>query len=93
MFPIVDADELAVRREEICRALASLGELRPGSLFERHRKCGKPGCHCAREGHPGHGPNWVWTANVGGKSRTRAIPPGAVERTRAQIAEYQRCAR
>ena len=86
----MDADGLAVRRDEIFRELASLGELRPGSLFERYRRCGKPGCHCANEGDPGHGPNWVLTARVGGKSRTHAIPAEAVEQTRAQIAEYKR---
>ena len=90
MLPVVDADGLAVRREEILGELASLGELRPGSLFERYRRCGKPGCHCAAEGDPGHGPNWVLTAKVGGRARTRAVPAEAVERTRAQIAEYQR---
>ena len=70
--------------------LASLGDLRPGSLFERYRKCGKPGCHCARDGDPGHGPNWVLTSRVNGLPLTRAIPREAVAETRAQIDEYQR---
>ena len=41
-------------------------------MFERYRKCGKPGCHCAAEGDPGHGPNRVLTARVDGKPLTRA---------------------
>lgn len=40
--------------------------------FERYRKCGKPGCHCAREGDRGHGPNLALTAKVSGRSPTRA---------------------
>lgn len=86
----MDAEGLDARREAILRKLASIGDLRPGSLFERYRKCGKPGCHCAREGDPGHGPNWVLTARVNGRAVTRAIPRGAVAETRAQIGEYKR---
>ena len=86
----MDVKGLEARREAIRRELASIGDLRPGSLFERYRKCGRPGCHCAREGDPGHGPKWVVTARVSGRSLTRAIPREAVAETRAQIQEYQR---
>ena len=86
----MDVKVLDARREAIRRELASIGELRPGSLFERYRKCGKPGCHCARAGDPGHGPNWVLTARVNGRALTRAIPREAVAETRAQIGEYRR---
>ena len=90
MVADMDAKGLDARREAIRRELASIGDLRPGSLFERYRKCGKPGCHCAREGDPGHGPNWVLTARVSGRALTRAIPREAVAQTRAQIDEYKR---
>ena len=90
MLSDMDVDVLESRRKEIQRELALIGDLRPGSLFERYRKCGKPGCHCAAEGDPGHGPNWVLTARVDGKPLTRAIPRDAVARTRAQIEECKR---
>ena len=90
MLADMDVDDLERRRQEIRRELAAIGHLRPGSLFERYRRCGKPSCHCARDGDPGHGPNWVLTANVNGRARTRAIPRDAVAETRAQIAEYKR---
>ena len=90
MLSEMDVKGLEARGEAIRRELASIGDLRPGSLFERYRKCGKPGCHCAREGDPGHGPNWVLTARVNGRPLTRAIPRKAVAQTRAQIDEYQR---
>ena len=82
--------ELARRRRSIQDQLAALGELRPGSLTPRWRKCGKPSCHCAAQGDPGHGPSWSLTRTVKGRTRTRIIPVEEVERTRAQIAEYQR---
>lgn len=90
MLASMDAEGLGARREAILRELTSIGDLRPGSLFERYRKCGRPGCHCAREGDPGHGPNWVLTARVNGRAVTRAIPDEAVAQTRTQIDEYKR---
>ena len=90
MLSDMDLKGLEARREAIRRELAAIGDLRPGSLFKRYRKCGKPGCHCAREGDPGHGPNWVLTSRVNGRPLTRAIPREAVARTRAQIDEYKR---
>ncbi|MCY3793837.1 MAG: hypothetical protein OXG51_05605 [Gammaproteobacteria bacterium] len=90
MLTDVDVNGLEARRNSVMRQLASLGDLRPGSLFERYRKCGKPTCHCAREGDLGHGPNWVLTSRVNGRALTRAIPPEAVAQTRSQIEECKR---
>ena len=56
-----DLQALEVRREELRQQLASLGDLRPGSLVGRYRKCGKPNCHCAEDGSQGHGPSWSLT--------------------------------
>ena len=85
-----ELSELTRTRRHIQNQLAALGDLRPGSLTPRFRKCGKPTCHCAREGDPGHGPSWSLTWTVKGKTRTRIIPAEAVEQTQAQIAEYRR---
>jgi len=83
-------EELRKRRDELRAELNRVSDLRPGSLVERYRRCGKPGCHCAREGSAGHGPHWSLTREVAGKTKTRVIPLSAVERTREQIAEYRR---
>jgi len=90
MRTTLDPEELERRRNEIREKLASVGDLRPGSLVGRYRKCGKPNCHCATEEGGGHGPSWSLTRQVGGKTVTRIIPASAVEQTREQIAEYQR---
>ena len=82
--------ELETRREQLLEQLASVGDLRPGTLAERFRKCGKPTCHCARAGDPGHGPVWTLVFTVAGKTKNRVIPADAVARTRAQIAECKR---
>jgi hypothetical protein len=78
------------RRAELKAKLAQVGDLRPGSLVERYRRCGKAGCHCAARGAEGHGPSWSLTRAVGGKTVTRVIPAEAVARTRQHVAEYRR---
>ena len=82
--------ELERRREELVREISQIGEMRRGTLRKRYRRCGRPGCHCMRPGAKGHGPVWSLTWAVGGKTQTRVIAEGLVERTRRQIAEYKR---
>ena len=89
----LDFEAIHARRDEVFRQLASLGDLRPGSLVARFRKCGKRNCHCAAEGAPGPGPSWSLTHGVRGKTVTRVIPADAVEETRAQIEECRRLRR
>ncbi len=88
-----DLQELEKRRDDLRQQLASVGDLRPGSLVARYRKCGKPYCRCARDGSRGHGPSWSLTRHVAGKTMTHIIPPDAVPQTQAQIAECQRLRR
>lgn len=84
-------EQLQAQRATLKTALAHIGDMRPGSLVGRFRSCGKPTCHCAKSGSPGHGPSYSLTREVAGKTITKIIPSGpAVEQTRQQIAEYQR---
>ncbi len=83
--------QLETQRERLKDELAQLGDMRPGSLVGRFRKCGKASCHCAQPGSESHGPSWSLTRAVEGKTVTKVIPPGsAVEQAKAQIAEYRR---
>ena len=45
--------ELEARRDRLRAETGAVGDLRSGTLVKRYRKCGKPSCHCAREGDPG----------------------------------------
>jgi len=84
-------ETLAKRRDELKAKLSQIRDMRPGSLYPRFRKCGKPTCHCAKEGSRGHGPVWTLTWKAKGKTVARIIPQGsAAERTREQIAEFRR---
>ena len=82
---------LREKRALITARLAQIDDLRPGFLTARFRKCGKPNCHCAQKDSRGHGPSYSLTHRFGGKTVTQVIPQGpAVERAKAQIAEYRR---
>ena len=82
-------DELERRRDELLGELAAVGDLRPGKLTEITRKCGRPSCHCARAGDPGH-PGWALVRRVEGRLLRRGVPRDAVGETRAQVAEHGR---
>ena len=62
------------RAAGIAAELASLGLALPGTLIERHVRCGKPGCRCHADPPVLHGPYWQWTRKVVGKTITRLVP-------------------
>jgi hypothetical protein len=81
--------ELEQHRAELHARLAAIGDLRPGSMNATYRRCGKPNCACARPGHPGHGPRWLWTRSAGGRTRTRQLAAAEVAKVRAELANYK----
>lgn len=87
----LDLASLRLKREQLTAAIAQIGDMRPGSLVARFRKCGKASCHCAKKGAKGHGPSYSLTHPVAGKTITHVIPAGpAVEVTQRQLDEYHR---
>lgn len=84
--------ELEQQRAELFARLAATGDMRPGSINSTYRRCGKPNCACARPGHPGHGPRWLWTRSAGGRTRTRQLARAEVAKVRAELANYKQFA-
>jgi len=85
--------ELEAERERLYAQLSEIGDFRRGSVAENYRKCGKPNCACARAGHPGHGPRFLWTRTVPGqKTRGRQLAPPEVEKVRGELAAYRQFA-
>jgi len=78
------------RRNEIAQEITGLGDLRPGSVTAIHKKCGKSGCCCTREDHPGHGPHWRLTYKSGGRSLTESLTGTAIAKAEGEIAEFRR---
>lgn len=90
MKPTDGTDDLEARAEALRAEVAKTGLMRPGSLVKRYRKCGKANCHCAAPESAGHGPQWLLTREVGGKTVSRAIPANRVDETRSQLEEHKR---
>ncbi len=64
------------KRTWLYQALAALGDFRRGTISVNFRRCGKPNCACAQAGRPGHGPQYLWNATIGGESRARSLRLG-----------------
>ncbi len=68
-----EASRLRQRKYKVLRQYQLPDNLLPGSLTQTHRRCGRPNCHCAADGDPGH-PIWFLTFMSGGKRRVERIP-------------------
>jgi len=44
--------ELELKRSELLRQIASLGDFRSGSITSIRGRCGKPNCHCHSSRRP-----------------------------------------
>jgi hypothetical protein len=78
-------------RSTLLRQVSELGDFQPGSISSPTRRCGKPGCHCARPDDAGHGPHYQLTQKVAGKTVTQNLPsPAAIRKAESEIAEYRK---
>jgi hypothetical protein len=68
--------KLLEQKKALFKELAKIGNFRRGSISVNYRKCGKKNCVCAKEGHPGHGPQFLWSTTIKGKSYTRQLKVG-----------------
>jgi hypothetical protein len=66
------------QRKKLLKKLAKIGNFRRGTISVNYRKCGKKNCACAKEGHPGHGPQFLWSTTMKGKSYTKQLKVGPV---------------
>ena len=84
-------EELEQRRSKLRIELGELGDFRRGAISVNFRKCGKAYCACAKRGHPGHGPQYLWNATIEGKSRAQNLRLGPeLEKVEGEVANYQR---
>lgn len=85
---------MAVRAKSLTRILGKLPDLQQvlrGSLVTRYRSCGKAGCHCARDGDPGHGPAYYLMVSVApGKTISVYVPARHVEQVEGYLQNFRR---
>lgn len=78
-------------RAKLITEMSRLQDLRPGCITGIVRRCGKPTCHCARAGDPGHGPTLRLTYKADGKTISEALPSSAaVRKAEREISEFRR---
>ena len=81
-------EQIESQRNELARQIVSVGEFRPGNLYENDRKCGNPKCQCARPDGTLHR-GWLLTRKVSRKTSSRSIPAFALDDTRRQVDEHR----
>jgi hypothetical protein len=64
-----EAREIATELARIARTANVL----PGTITERHTRCGKPGCACQADPPKRHGPYWHWTRKIANKTTGRYL--------------------
>jgi len=81
---------LELRRKELYQELIDLGDFRRGTISTNYRKCGKKNCVCTQAEHPGHGPQYLWNATVGGKSKAKNLELGPeLEKVAKEVENYR----
>jgi hypothetical protein len=77
------------RRTFLLRQLPAPQAILRGSLIERYKRCGKPGCKCATG--RGHGPkHYLSLSRSGAHPQMDYVPQGYVEQVQEYLANYQR---
>ena len=83
------AAALRKRRNDLVRQLPPLKSILRGSLIERYKRCGKPGCKCI-DG-PGHGPKYYLSVSYPGqRPQMDYVTQEAYRQTVEFLANYRR---
>jgi hypothetical protein len=80
-------------RERIARirdTLAEIDYLCSGTLLQRTKICGKPGCRCASDPDARHGPYFEWGHMKGGKLVHRTVSPEQAAILEIAIANHRK---
>jgi len=84
-------ESLDQQRASIAHQIATLGDLRSGSVTSTSGRCGKPNCHCHQPKGLGHGPNFRLTYKINGKTVTQSLSNQAARRkAEREIAEFRK---
>lgn len=82
-------ERLQQQKMELLQKVSSIGNFRRGTISVNYRKCGKKNCVCAQQGHPGHGPQYLWSKTLKGKSFTKNLILGPqLQKYKEEIDNY-----
>ena len=78
------------KRKSLYKKLEDIGDFRRGTISVNYRKCGKKNCICAKPDHPGHGPQYLWSTTIKGKSYGKNLRLGPeLQKYMEEIANYR----
>ena len=69
-------ESLETKRKSLYQKMEEIGDFRRGIISVNYRKCGKKNCACAKPGHLGHGPQYLWNTTIKGKSYAKSVRLG-----------------
>ena len=85
----IPSSTLRRRRAQLLKQMPALETLLRGSLIERYKRCGKPGCKCA-DG-PGHGPKYYLSVSLPGRRpQMDYVPQADYTNVAEHLANYHR---
>jgi hypothetical protein len=79
---------LRKRRDKLLRDLPPLARILRGSLLEKYKRCGRPGCHCANT--RGHGPKrYLSISTPDQRPQIDYVPNDAVTKVTEYLDNYR----
>lgn len=93
MLPGMDTQretQLELEIGKVKEDLASLGDLRPGSLSTQYNVCGSPNCKCKANPPQKHGPYYQVSFTRKGKGSTKFVKAEDLPTIREQLKNYER---
>lgn len=68
-------EQLVEQHHALLAQVANIGLVLRGSIAQRRTRCGQKGCRCQSDPSQLHGPYYLWTRKVAGKTVTAQLPP------------------
>ena len=76
------------RRKALLGRVPNLQQILKGSLIERYKRCGKPGCKCAQG--PGHGPKYYLSiSRTGQRPQMDYVPQEYCDQVEEYLANHR----
>ena len=80
--------ELTALRTELVASLGESADFTPGTFQAERPRCGKPNCHCATPGDPGHSPRFTVMRYESGRTVKRTVPARLAETVRERVSRW-----
>lgn len=90
MKKLMTEAQLRAEYEKLKTRLLEVGFVCEGSLTRVLQKCGTPSCRCHQAQKYRHGPYFLWTRKVNGKTVTRKLSKDQVSQCRTWLANNRR---